>query len=204
LTDRKLTFLPAQVVSLADFSEAHPAGDVLSRDTGIDRDYGRNPYPGYDRADERPFLFSGEIDGRLAPKERVVTVDLDGSPIAVPYAALERDGVIELAGAPEPVVVFWAPGTAAALDAGEIDAGRDAGATGVFVATAGGRTLTFSRQGGRDGTIVDAETESTWSVTGRATAGPLAGSQLRPVVHGDHFWFAWAAFEPDTTIWSAP
>ena len=203
LTGKKLTFLAAQIVSLADFAAAYPDGDVLSRDTGNERAYGRNPYPGYDKANERPFLFAGEIDGRLAPKERVVTIDRGDSTIAIPLAALEAAGVIEIA-APEPVVVFWAPGTASALDAASIDAGRDAGATGVFVPIADGQRLTFARTGGRDGAITDAETGSTWAVTGQATSGPLAGSQLEPVVHGDHFWFAWAAFQPETEIWSPP
>ena len=204
LTGKKLTFLAAQIVSLADFAAAYPEGDVLSRDTGNERAYGRNPYPGYDNANERPFLFAGEIDGRLAPKERVVTIDRGGITIAIPLAALEAAGVIEIATAPEPVVAFWAPGTASALDAAAIDAGRDAGATGVFVPIADGQRLTFSRTGGRDGAITDAETGSTWAVTGQATSGPLAGSQLESVVHGDHFWFAWAAFQPETEIWSAP
>ena len=204
LTGKKLTFLAAQIVSLADFADAYPDGDVLSRDTGNERDYGRNPYPGYDNANERPFLLSGEIDGRLAPKERVVTIDRGGSTIAIPLAALEAAGVIEIATAPETVVVFWAPGTASALDAASIDAGRDTGATGVFVPIADGQRLTFARTGGRDGAITDAETGSTWAVTGQATSGPLAGSQLEPVVHGDHFWFAWAAFQPETEVWSAP
>ncbi len=203
LTGKKLTFLAAQIVSLADFAAAYPDGDVLSRDTGNERAYGRNPYPGYDKANERPFLFAGEIDGRLAPKERVVTIDRGDSTIAIPLAALEAAGVIEIA-APEPVAVFWAPGTASALDAASIDAGRDAGATGVFVPIADGQRLTFARTGGRDGAITDAETGSTWAVTGQATSGPLAGSQLEPVVHGDHFWFAWAAFQPETEIWSPP
>ena len=204
LTGKKLTFLAAQIVSLADFAAAYPAGDVLSRDTGNERAYGRNPYPGYDNANERPFLFSGEIDGRLAPKERVVTIDRGGSTIAVPFAALEATGVIEIVTGPEPVVVFWAPGTASALDAATIDAGRDAGATGVFVPITDGRRLTFSRAGGRDGAITDAETGSTWSVTGQAIAGPLAGSRLEPIVHGNHFWFSWVVFRPETEIWSAP
>jgi hypothetical protein len=203
LTGSRLTFLPAQLVSLADFAAAHPDGDVLSRDTGHRRDYGRNPYPGYDQANERPFLYSGEIDGRLAPKERIVTVDRGATTIAIPYASLETHGVIEVA-TPDPVVVFWAPGTAAALEGAGIDLGRDAGGTGVFVPEVDGRRLTFSRSGARDGPITDAETGSTWSITGRATAGPLAGTQLEPVVHGDHFWFAWAAFEPDTEVWSGP
>ncbi|MEX1171661.1 MAG: DUF3179 domain-containing protein [Chloroflexota bacterium] len=206
LTGSKLTFLPAQIVSLADFAAAYPAGDVLSRDTGVERAYGRNPYPGYDNADDRPFLFAGEIDGRLAPKERVVTVSRDGRTIAVPYPALEAAGVaeIEVAGDPGAVVVFWTPGTASALDAAAIADGRDAGATGVFLPVADGQRLTFRRDGGRDAPITDAETGSAWSITGRATSGPLAGAQLEPVVHGDHFWFAWAAFEPDTELWSPP
>ncbi len=204
LTGKKLTFLAAQIVSLSDFAAAYPDGDVLSRDTGSERAYGRNPYPGYDNANERPFLFAGEIDGRLAPKERVVTIDRGGSIIAIPLAALEAAGVIEIATAQEPVVAFWAPGTASALDAASIDAGRDAGATGVFVPIAEGQRLTFASTGGRDGAITDVETGSTWAVTGQATSGPLAGSQLESVVHGDHFWFAWAAFQPETEIWSAP
>jgi hypothetical protein len=27
-----------------------------------------------------------------------------------------------------------------------------------------------------------------------------SGTQLDPVVHAAHFWFAWAAFKPDTEI----
>jgi hypothetical protein len=26
---------------------------------------------------------------------------------------------------------------------------------------------------------------------------------LTPVVHGDHFWFSWAAFKPDTIIYGS-
>jgi hypothetical protein len=41
-------------------------------------------------------------------------------------------------------------------------------------------------------------------VTGRATAGPLAGRQLERVLHGGHFWFSWAAFTPQTRVWQPP
>lgn len=40
LTGTRLAFLPAQIVSLADFERAHPEGEVLSRDTGHERRYG--------------------------------------------------------------------------------------------------------------------------------------------------------------------
>jgi hypothetical protein len=47
------------------------------------------------------------------------------------------------------------------------------------------------------------ETGSSWSIAGVATGGELAGAVLEPVVHGDHFWFAWAGFSPETRIWTA-
>ena len=41
----------------ADFRQTHPDGQALSRDTRFSRQYGRNPYAGYDTADGNPFLF---------------------------------------------------------------------------------------------------------------------------------------------------
>ena len=60
-----------------------------------------------------------------------------------------------------------------------------------------GRTLTFEPG---DGAFTDRETGSTWSIAGEAVAGPLEGVQLLPVVHANHFWFAWAAFYPETRL----
>ena len=46
----------------------------------------------------------------------------------------------------------------------------------------------------------DDETGSRWDVLGRARSGPLEGTQLDAVEHLDTFWFAWAAFSPDTEL----
>lgn len=46
----------------------------------------------------------------------------------------------------------------------------------------------------------DQETGSQWNLLGQAIDGPLAGAQLTPVVHLNTFWFAQAAFRPDTTV----
>ena len=65
-----------------------------------------------------------------------------------------------------------------------------------------GRKLTFRLDGSpEDGVIVDDETGSTWSILGKAISGELEGSQLDRILHQDHFWFAWAAFKPDTMIY---
>lgn len=201
LTGSKLVFLPTQIVSIADFGAAYPGGEVLSRDTGVERPYGQNPYPGYDRANYRGFKYANEVDGRLAAKERVVTLDLDGEPLAIPYAELEVEGVIEVGSGPTLVIVVWRPGATSALEIDQIDRGRDVGATGVFVPVVDGRRLTFRPANDGDAAMTDMETGSMWSITGRAFTGPLAGTQLAPVLHGDFFWFAWASFEPDTRIW---
>lgn len=202
LTDTQLVFLASQIVSLGDFADAYPGGTVLSRDTGNPRDYGRNPYPGYDRADQEPFLFEGVVDGRIAPKERVVTVELADEAVAYPYSELRKVGLVTEQVGGEPIVVLWEPGTASALDAPVIDEGQDAGGTGVFRPEVDGRSLTLRRDS-PDAPIVDNETGSTWDVTGGATDGPLEGTRLELIPHGDHFWFAWAAFEPSTRIWTA-
>jgi hypothetical protein len=207
LAGAQLTFLPSSIVSFADFREAHPGGVVLSRDTGFNRRYGQNPYVGYDNIGSSPFLFRGEIDGRLAAVERVVTVSLAPSTgsgqvvdVAYPLSTLSELGVINDNQSGRDLAVFHTSGTSSALGAGTIADAEDVGATGVFDPNLEGQKLTFQRDGE---TIVDAETGSTWDILGQAIDGPLAGKQLEPIVHGDHFWFSWAAFKPDTIIYSA-
>ena len=49
LAGERLEAYPARTASWREFRESHPQGEVLSRETGFDRPYGRNPYVGYDR-----------------------------------------------------------------------------------------------------------------------------------------------------------
>lgn len=200
LAGRRLTFLPSAVVSYADFRAAYPQGLILSRETGYERPYGENPYVGYDSMNQYPFLFSGELDGRLAAMERVVAVSLGDVDVAYPFGLLAEVGVINDHQAGQDLVIFHVGGTNSALDARMIALARDVGAAGVFDPNLDGRKLTFRRQ---DERIMDEETGSTWSILGQATAGPLIGRQLTPLLHGDHFWFAWAAFKPDTIVYAA-
>lgn len=199
LAGEVLETYPAQTTSWRDFKATHPDGRVLSRATGYDRPYGKNPYTGYDRG-KGPLrgLFGRKVDDRLPAMERVVAVNLGDASVAYPFERLEEVRVVgdEVGGSP--LVVFWAPGTASALDAGSIAAGRDVGSTGVFSRRIGGRTLAFER--GDDDRFMDRQTGSAWNVLGHAVAGPLRGSRLEPIAHGDYFWFAWAAFRPGTDI----
>jgi hypothetical protein len=189
-------------VSWEAFKEAYPDSDVLSRETGFDRPYGTNPYPGYDDIDSRPFLFEGSTDERLPPMERVVGVVLEDEGVAYPFPLLQERRVIEDRIGDEEIVVLWAPGTSSAVDSREVGAGRDIGQAGVFSRELGGRQLSFSP--GPADIFVDAETGSTWDVSGLALAGELAGRRLTLIPHTVVFWFAWAAFQPQGRLWQPP
>ena len=194
----QLDLLPAQIISWGDFKTAFPSADVLSRETGYSRSYGNNPYAGYDRADQSPFLFKGSPDDRLLPMERVAALELDGQPVAFPFLTLELEPVVNYSANGRDIVVLFQTGTASALDQSSIAESRDVGSTGVFEATLDGQLLTFRL--GADG-FTDNETNSVWNVLGQAISGPLAGQSLTPIVHANHFWFAWAAFAPETDIY---
>ena len=198
LSGKQLTFLPASIISWEDFKAAHPAGQVLSRDTGFRRPYGENPYAGYDRADNPPFLFDGDLDGRLLPKERVAAITIGDADGVFPFKVLEQEPVVNYNVGETDLVVLFKPGTRSALDDRLIERAQEVGATGVFEATLDGRKLTFRADGN---SFVDNETGSTWNILGRAVPGPLSGASLTPIVHANHFWFAWGVFKPDTKIY---
>ena len=199
LAGRQLAFYPATIISWAEFREAHGDGKVLSRETGYTRDYGRNPYVGYDDVNRPPFLYQGPpTPGKLPPMARVLTVDLNGEAVAYPYDVLAKVRVVNDVVGGRPVAVFWSGGVASALDNGTIALGRDVGAAAAFSPKLDGRRLTFRAEGER---IVDAETGSEWDVLGRAVKGELAGRQLAPIVSVNHFWFSWAAFKPETRVY---
>ncbi len=203
LKGTRLTRYPARIVSWLEFQTAFPTGKVLSRDTGHDRRYGENPYPGYDDVDNAPFLFSGETDGRLAAVERVLGLEIKGDVVAFPYFRLQEQASGGLTAVNEtigsrPVVVLWKAGTTSALDDTDISSSRDVGAAVAYSRRIDGMVLTFIAQGEN---IMDRETLSTWNLLGRATEGRLEGRSLKPVAATDSFWFDWAAFHPETTIW---
>jgi Protein of unknown function (DUF3179) len=198
LTDTSLEAFPVSTISWREWRDANPAGWVLSRDTGFDRQYGTNPYTGYDEERSRPFLYNGKLDSRLAPKARVVGLDDTQGGIAVTFAALRARHVMQLDIGDQPIVVWWKVGTASPLDDTSVSAGRDVGASQAFDATVDGQHLHFTTTG--NGTFRDVETGSSWDFLGHATSGPLQGRMLEPVEHLDTFWFAWAAFHPHTRI----
>jgi hypothetical protein len=198
LTGTQLEAVPMGVVGWEQFRTAHPEALVLTRDTGFERPYGRNPYFLYDLpSSDTLFPLPGEPDDRLLLKERVIGIAVADDALAVVRATVAGHGVLQVRVGGRDVVLLHQPGQASALDTERISDGKDIGTVGVFQPRIGQRTLTLSRRGGA---FVDAETGSRWNILGEATAGPLRGQRLPAQTHLDTFWFAWVAFQPETRI----
>jgi Protein of unknown function (DUF3179) len=196
LTGTRLTTYPVSTVSWEDFRTANPDALVLTRNTGFDRNYGANPYLGYDDATTRPFLYDGDVDPRLDPKERVIVVRNVGRPaVALALADLVSTGVLEFEAQGRSVIAVLDPGTASPLDRAALAAGYDQGAVGVFLDDLAGIDVSLIRV--EEG-FLDTVSGITFDVFGNDIGGSAA--QLEPVEHLDTFWFAIAAFDRDVEI----
>ncbi len=199
MTGTSLTPLPVSMVSFADFKTQFPNGRLLSIYTGYDRRYGENPYLNYDSRFSRGTRFyQGELDDRLVPKMRVMTAVVGDTAVAYPYDILSEMGAVNDEVAGQPLVVFWKSGTNTPLYSQYIAEARDAGSAAVYSRETAGQTLTFSAT--EEG-FVDEKTGSVWNIFGTAVSGPLAGTQLTSLNGNEFFWFAWAAFRPDTLVY---
>ncbi|MEX0843965.1 MAG: DUF3179 domain-containing protein [Balneolaceae bacterium] len=197
-TGKKLKVLPSQLMSFNQFKETYPDGKVLSKETGHRRSYGQNPYAGYDDINNTPLFMDKPEDGKLKPMEKVIGVRIDNAQIAYPYSISQQERVINDELNETPIVIFHTEGARSAMDASQISQSRKDGTTGVFNRNLDDKILTFSFE---DATITDNQTGSRWDISGKAIGGLLEGQQLKPLIFGDYFAFAWLVFWPETEIY---
>lgn len=200
---QQLERIPTTLQGFAEVAATDPDALVLSRDTGHNRDYGRNPYVGYDTVGNEPFAFRDEVDGRFPAVTRVVGFP-SGDGTAVLLDRLREQQVMAIDDDGRAVTLWWAPGQASALDTATIDDGRDVGQTAAFAAEVNGEVLDFEpvdeADRGEEVRLRDTRTGSGWTLAGRAVDGELAGTQLEAVAIDDTFWFVWAVFKPETQV----
>jgi hypothetical protein len=129
LTGSRLAMLPARLESFANFAERAPDGRVqVAR--GAMRDYGRNPYVGYDTS-PAPFLYRGPLPEQIAPLARVIRVDDQAWALDL----LRAKGALTTA---DGLRITWEPGQLSALDRGTIAESFDVGNVLVQRKTAAG------------------------------------------------------------------
>ena len=118
MTGKRLKIIPSRLESFANFKKRAPRGDVLVPTNPSMRNYGANPYTGYDSS-PYPFLFKGELPKGINPMVRVVVVD--GEAWSLPL--LRDKGTITQG----ELKLSWRPGQNSALDTRAIAKGRDVG-----------------------------------------------------------------------------
>ena len=198
LVGTELELLPVAMVRWSDARTAHPDALVLSRTQSLLERYGRNPYGAYGSGDAPlPGFFTGEVDERLAPMERVVGIRDGDIDMALPIDQLAETGTTPLSGDGRPITVWHLPDAPWAIGATLVGDADDTGVTAVFDARHDGVELSFTRVGEQ---FVDDATGSSWDIFGNAVSGPLTGARLDPLVHLDTFWFAWVTYRPDTAV----
>ena len=184
---------------LAAVPRRPPRRAVLTTDTGFNRDYGRNPYVGYDRPDgELLFELPPGADGRLPVKERVIGIRVGDQGSGRPRDRVADAGVVEVSVGGRDLVVLHVPGQASALD-GQTIPEEDIGSVGVFQPSARRARSSPSSSGG-GGVRRPRRPARRWNVLGEAVDGRLRGARLPAQRHLDTFWFAWVAFQPDTRL----
>ncbi|NOG45920.1 MAG: DUF3179 domain-containing protein [Calditrichaeota bacterium] len=199
LAGAQLSMVVSQVISVEDFFKNYPDGKILSTENGMDGGYGHNPYVNYDDlSNEKPRLFFGDVDKRLPAMERIINIKFNDIHRIYPLSEITKKDVINDNAHGKQIVIFYQQGTVSVLDKRDIKASKDIGAVTVFDPRINGRILYFNKV---DNGFEDEQTKSLWSITGKCFEGELKGKQLKKVHHGNHFAFAWFAFQPESEIY---
>jgi len=198
LLDKELIQITSFIVSFKNIKENYPNTLILSKDTGHKRDYGRNPYRGYDDINSSPFLLQTKADKRLAAMRRVATITLKNSDKAYSYKILRAKKVINDEFQNKKLVLFYNDNISSALDQTYISNSKNIGSVLVFDRVINNKLYEFYY---KNKFFYDKQTNSKWDIFGNAIDGKLKGKKLKPIIHGSHFWFAWAVFKPKTLIY---
>ncbi|KFB09745.1 hypothetical protein EL18_00763 [Nitratireductor basaltis] len=116
-----LKLIPSRIVAFGDFAANYPEAKVLVPSDRNFRDYGRNPYIGYDTA-AAPFLYQGDLPDNIPAMSRVVVIRTEKEPIVVSLEKIRRSGFSS-----DGYEISFQAGVASALDSAAISEGRDVG-----------------------------------------------------------------------------
>lgn len=183
-TADQLDRIPLDVARWSEWRKAHPNTFVLARQTGSEApDYSSYPYGDY-RTSNSVYFDTAVSDDRLAPKTKVIGVFTNGVSAAYPQRVLASRTVVNDRLGDTPVAIVRHP---------------TSGVIRAFQRQVADETLTFRWD---DGGLIDLETRSEWRLSGEAVSGTHQGTQLGALHTTPSFWFAWAAYHPNTSVFA--
>lgn len=170
------------------FKLMYPQAQVLNDNTGFSRNYANYPYGSFRTDTNLLFNVNNSDDSRLHRKERVLGVK-SGS-LAKAYDISTFAGDID--------VINDSVGDKAIVVAASKN---DRYAVAFERALADGTVLEFSAEFNQLPIIMSDNEGNQWDINGKAVSGPRSGEQLSTPFSYIAYWYAWAAFFPDTTIY---
>ena len=192
LKGKRLTMLAGTPrITWKDWKRNHPLTKVLSVSNNFRRperriqDVRTDNYARYHASSDTGISGTQYTDDRLMNKELVVGVRINANYRAYPFKAFKRKSIINDEVGDVPVLAFH---------------DLESNATAVFLRIVDGQTLRFKPAQGYS--VKDATTGTTWNlITGMATEGKLKGHTLERLPAMNIYWFAWARYHPETTIY---
>jgi uncharacterized protein DUF3179 len=129
LSGQQLKMLPSRVVAFGAFQKEHPDALVLARPQPARRDYGRNPYVGYDSRSAPYPLYQGDLPEHINPMARVVVVRDGKQTFAATLDHVREAGSVALS---DKVQLRWTGEQASILDSSNTGQGRAVGSVEVL------------------------------------------------------------------------
>ena len=187
---RRLEIHPFLITTWKEWRERNPKTMAMTPVPGLEELYAQmwqtilarkpgTPGPPADRI--------AREDSRLSAYEPIVGLEAGGARRAYPMSALAMERVVNDQVGREPVLIVYAPASDTVT---------------VFSRSLGSRTLTFGPHA-QSSELIDRETGSRWNTYGECLSGELRGRKLNALVGMRQFWWAWAAFHPDTDIYGS-
>jgi hypothetical protein len=196
-SDVRLSLLPVVLTSWSEWLGQHPDSQVLSLETGYDRDYELGAAYGDYFASENTMFPVWQRSQELPQKARVYALRLDGIPKAYALDKLVTEQVVNDTLGETPVVLV--------AQRGSVDVEGENRRVGAVIYNSGGEVRAYQRgshtftPGSQPGKLVD-EGGGTWQVTEDALVGPDGENAPRLSGHLA-YWFGWYAFFPNTLIY---
>lgn len=167
--------------------EMYPNTTAMSEKTGFTRDYTAYPYGGYRNENTQPLfaLRTAPVDTRFPEKHTVLGLLVGDVQRAYPFSKLQNSPVVNDEVNGKHILIVSDINAQLAIP---------------YDRTANGQTLTFTLKTENPFEMTDDQTGSVWNIKGEAVSGTLIGVRLEHVPAYTAFWFAWAAFWPNTQV----
>lgn len=171
------------------WKENFPSTKVMTTNTGYDRPYGNYPYGGYKENHQSIYFPVTHSDSRMKAKVRVLGLLTAGKAVAFRIADFPPTlTVLNETYNGSPYVI--------------IGNSRENFAVAYKRLAEDGTVLHFQPEYDQGSIVMKDSSGTKWNLLGRAVSGPLAGEELPVTRSYIAYWFAWAAFNPDTRIYS--